>query len=551
MPGVDPFTDYYEPLLDTTYDCADRIVLNAYFQFAQSGGGFRMWWNQLHDTEDNLDDTHLMRMAGRFARRVWASAKRQGIFITKCDSDERMHELAAEHRPTDPQFQGVFCILVKRAPAPVREVLRNANGGFHVQKKPKSSWVNWYSFHIMDREWGHVTIRFCPHPPFNANVILNGHEYVERQALREQIPFQKEDNCFTHVPDAVALNAVAETLRAPEAIGRLVQVCERWIYSSCVCFALTSDQQEQTRFRYHYSVYQAEYSRNLLFERGRVLDQVFNGLIDRTRALLNMRTLKTIFGRKHRPFRKDAHGKPPRFEVDIERPTYDLTVFKIHFGHLTLKMYSKGECVLRIEAVVHNVTDLRCLRGIENLPHILDLLKGIVDRFLDVVHGLDIPSIDLGTWDGLGEPGLLGRTRVAGLDLNRPRLRAVADAILALSPNPNGFLVSELAAQVREILHCDTEAYGPRHAAYDLRKFRAKGIVDKLEGRRRYLASLQGLQHVAAVAVLHDRVLRPVLANAGSLAPECPAPNRTPLDEQYETMRNQMNHLFELVGLAA
>ena len=134
MPGVDPFTDYYEPLLDTTYDCADRIVLNAYFQFAQSGGGFRMWWNQLHDTEDNLDDTHLMRMAGRFARRVWASAKRQGIFITKCDSDERMHELAAEHRPTDPQFQGVFCILVKRAPAPVREVLRNANGGFHVQK---------------------------------------------------------------------------------------------------------------------------------------------------------------------------------------------------------------------------------------------------------------------------------------------------------------------------------------------------------------------------------------------------------------------------------
>ncbi len=30
--------------------------------------------------------------------------------------------------------------------------------------------------------WGHVTIKMSGHPPFGAQIILNGHEYVARQA---------------------------------------------------------------------------------------------------------------------------------------------------------------------------------------------------------------------------------------------------------------------------------------------------------------------------------------------------------------------------------
>jgi hypothetical protein len=45
----------------------------------------------------------------------------------------------------------------------------------------------------------------------------------------------------------------------------LSQVCERWIYT-CVCFALDFDEQKRSGFRYQYSNYQIEYSRNLVFE---------------------------------------------------------------------------------------------------------------------------------------------------------------------------------------------------------------------------------------------------------------------------------------------
>ena len=46
------------------------------------------------------------------------------------------------------------------------------------------------------------------------------------------------------------------------------------------------------------------------------------------------------------------------WEVAVERPVYDLTIFKLHCGKLTLKCYTKGERVLRIEAMVHNTQQL-------------------------------------------------------------------------------------------------------------------------------------------------------------------------------------------------
>jgi hypothetical protein len=55
-------------LLTGSYDCVDRIVLNAYFPLAHNPGGFRTWWRRLHDgSDEQSDDAHLMRMAGRFA----------------------------------------------------------------------------------------------------------------------------------------------------------------------------------------------------------------------------------------------------------------------------------------------------------------------------------------------------------------------------------------------------------------------------------------------------------------------------------------------------
>jgi len=89
----------------------------------------------------------------------------------------------------------LFLVLAGRAQAPVWHVGANYN---LEKKKP---YVNHYSFHILDRDWGHVTIKISGHPPFPAQVILNGHEYVAGQARKAGIGFTKEGNCFTAIAD--------------------------------------------------------------------------------------------------------------------------------------------------------------------------------------------------------------------------------------------------------------------------------------------------------------------------------------------------------------
>jgi hypothetical protein len=108
--------------------------------------------------------------------------------------------------------------------------------------------------------------------------------------------FTKEGNCFTQIADTAALARVADALSAPRTVGCLIQVYERWIYSACLCFVLDVREQERTGFRYLYSVYQVEYSRNLLFRRGSQLEAVFQRMVDRTRARLTVPQLKTHIG---------------------------------------------------------------------------------------------------------------------------------------------------------------------------------------------------------------------------------------------------------------
>jgi hypothetical protein len=75
---TDRLSTLYQDLLSDSYDCVDRIVLNAYFRMGHDPGGFRVWWRALTGSDETLENTYLMRMAGRFSRRVRGYAKAHG-----------------------------------------------------------------------------------------------------------------------------------------------------------------------------------------------------------------------------------------------------------------------------------------------------------------------------------------------------------------------------------------------------------------------------------------------------------------------------------------
>ena len=549
---ADDFAARYAGLLSGWYDCVDRIVLNAYYPMGNTAGGFRTWWRRLiggSDAEADavLDNTHLMRLAGRFARRVRAWAADNAVPVIDCPAGERKHLIAEEYLRAHSVGPGVFLILVAKAPAMIWDVRRSADGTVLGNLARKRTYVNHYSFHIMDPAWGHLVIKMAGHAPFGAQVLLNGHEYVAVAAQAAGIGFTMEGNCFTGTTDPAGLAQIADTLSQDAAAGRLSQVINRWIYTACLVFGLDLADQQRTCFTYAYSVYQAEYSRNLLFRSGRQMQDVFDAAVDRTRSRLDVPQVTTLFGARARP--RTARGRrPPRLQVAIETPAYDLTKFKVHFGNLTLKGYTKGERALRFEAIVHNTKTLKTGRALEKFPDIITRLRQMAEEFCTTLDCVDVGFIPDGLLDALPAASQLGSTRVGGIDVNKPRMRAVLAAALALAIAPGGFTVADFTAKVRAMT--GQAGYSLRNAAYDLRKLRGKHLADKPGRTRRYFISPGAARIISALLTLREHVIAPLLAGVAD-----PRIRRTPrhwtdIDRHYQALRLEMMALFADIGIA-
>ena len=103
-------------------------------------------------SDDQLDRTHLTRMAGRFARRVKAWAAANQVPVIYCTAGQRKHLIAGEYLETHSPGVGVFLILAATAPASVWKGHRPA-GGVITRIEKKTEYVYHYSFHIMDPAW--------------------------------------------------------------------------------------------------------------------------------------------------------------------------------------------------------------------------------------------------------------------------------------------------------------------------------------------------------------------------------------------------------------
>jgi len=197
------------------------------------------------------------------------------------------------------------------------------------------------------------------------------------------------------------------------------------------------------------------------------------------------------------------------------------------------------------------VKALRCGKRVEKLSIMLARLQRMVIDFLNVVYAAHRGTLAADALDALPQPTQRGAQRLAGVDIQKPRMRAVLEAVLALAPSPEGFTAQALAEKTRPLLGPGAAPYTPRRAAYDLTKLRGKALVERVGATRRYQAPVPGVQTLAALLILREKVIKPVLAAAGTPTP-VPSPQRMhPLDVHYENLQRELRRTLATLGLAA
>jgi len=216
---------------------------------------------------------------------------------------------------------------------------------------------------------------------------------------------------------------------------------------------------------------------------------------------------------------------------------------------LTLKAYTKGERVLRFEAIAHHTKQLGCGRRLDKFPHIIARLTGMVDRFVSMLDCVELGFLPDGILDRLPAPSTLGATRTGGLDMNLPRIRAALAAALAFAVAPAGFTVAQFTAKVHAMTGQTPEGYSLRQAAYDLRKLRGKQLVIKPGRTRRYHITEIAARTITALLTLREKIIAPLIAGIRTPRQGRPPKNWTTIDRDYETLRCNMHTLLNHLGI--
>ena len=231
----------------------------------------------------------------------------------------------------------------------------------------------------------------------------------------------------------------------------------------------------------------------------------------------------------------------------IEKPRYGLSWFRISFGRLQLKAYTKGEHVLRFEATVHNAKELRCRRSLENFAEIITLLAGMADRFATALDCADTGFLPDGVLDELPLPAQAGASRIAGIDLNKPGSappcppRSPWPRPRAGSPSPSTPPGSGRSPA--------TTATPPGRPPTTCASSAASSSWTNPAGPAATTSRRPPPAPSAALLTLRDHVIAPILAGVRSPRMGRKPKNWTAVDRDYETLRIGMQTLFRHVGI--
>jgi len=353
-----------------------------------------------------------------------------------------------------------------------------------------------YYFYVYDAHWGRASIRLSSYLPFEVSLQLNGHDYLERQLLRQRRQITMASNAVARVADWVALRDLAAADREP-AVRRFGAY---WL--ARLPHGLTAAQLDMLGGYYWY-LQTVEVSHNFVFRAAEECRPVFETLLRHNQLLGSPDTIRYLFGLTRGPRRSTSSQVTPRTPMGC---------FKAFYGSNWLKCYDKQGLILRFEVVVNLATDFVANKSLSNLHYLTRLGQNICRRLERTCLTAVSCPVSARAYKTLVEPGTdaSGR-RYPAIRPERPAQQALLATLFSLTHCAAGFSNRDLRAKHQEQHGVPLKS---SQASYRVRTLRAHGLVEPVGGRRRYQLTRAGRPIVAFLVKLYRHVLAPVVQAA-------------------------------------
>lgn len=381
-------------------------------------------------------------------------------------------------------------------------------------------------------------MRIGAYLPFYATYYLNGHDIIARMLADEGVRFRMKENALVSVAAPDALQAASDRIDPLRIQERL----DYWTFMLGPKFA--RNEREGMDLRRYYYINQIEYAQNIAFKRNHPIHSIFERSCDLGLARITTQRIANIFGWRITKRTKGKH------QVVLDQMNHGHHVLRAYSKNAFVKQYEKDNTFLRIETCSNNLTDFRQKKSLEFLPEVAKKLQAVNDRFAYAqAENLNV-EMDYPLLEGLAQPAYLKSQRMAGIRIENDRIIRLLEILMHSSSQLDGLSAADIHQAVLASHRLKPEEYTRNQLAYDLRKLKAHGLIERPDKRYAYALSEYGRKAAAMLVIVRNRILRPIAGSLFGRPPKLSLRPNSKLQAQYRRTTKSFNDLIALLKAA-
>lgn len=491
----------------------DRLVFRGTLRRIAYADGMRRY---LSASQVLLKDfgRHVEEVSERLKAASVAQARGLGRVVRYLPSSRTTKETVARQIiAEDGITHGLVCVLSCVEPCQSFEIHRDREAQKLVLEPRRRQCLFLYHYWVHP-VFGFMHARIQTWFPFAIQVCLNGREWLARQLDGAAVPYVRQGNCFPWI---------ADWAQAQRLMDRQVQAHWPRLLDS-LAGQLNPIHGELFRaypVNYYWSTYQSEWAADVVFREAAALRRLYPRLVHHAMTTFGSTDVMRFLGR-----RLPLSGQvPTRFVGEVvsdlhEREDGIRVKHSVNGNSVKLydKTYTAVGTVLRPEATLNNVADLRVYRpkegdpdgalawrpmrrGIADLHRRAEVSHKAVERYLDALASVDDDTTLEDLLHRLGQPKQWRGRRVRALRPVAADDHALLAAVSRGEFTLNGFRNRDLQ-RIFFAHPAKTRQETRRRSACvsrQLRLLRAHGLIRKVTGTHRYHLTASGRTATTAV----------------------------------------------------
>lgn len=537
---MENFLHLFGTMIAFTYHCFDRVVIRGYLSMLSRPEHIVYFFRDVLGIPCITKEV-LARRTVDYQNWVESYARNHGIPIEWAEKDVRKEDRVRPFLRSAKRTRsfGVYFILKSMEQATtfrsVAPKFATDDPDYRILKKTRSRFTHYY-FYIFDDVLGAMVLRVGSFLPFQATWYLNGHNFMERECIRQGIGYRMSDNAFVSVSDPSFLQRASGRF-TPE---RIRQRLEYWTFLLGPKFS----KKESSRMGLHryYFISQIEWCSNVIFHRHFPINRLFKRACELALASVTADTISQFFGNR---MTRCLHGK---LHTTLDRIEQGHHVFRAYCKHAFVKQYEKFRTFLRIETCSNNLSDFHLKKSLERLPEVKKALHAVNDRFAHFQASMFNVHVDFPLFQRLALPITSGATRIPGIKIQDTRIMRLMEVLLHAAGQIRGFSTAALHARILAGYRLSANDYSITQLRYDLRKMKARGLIMRNGHHYTYRLTDKGIKVSLMFVLFHKRVCGPLANSLFHHKPTTAPYSINKLEKAYHKADASIQHIVDLLA---